>query len=134
MGCAFIDYDRDGHSTCLLPTYVDQGPDFRLLPQPGNGQFCQYKGIPTACGPRGTHVGRNYLYHSNGDGTFTDVSCRGGHVAERYRRLPLGVVTLDYDNDGWPDLYVASDSTAVSFTTTTTTALSRPRRIDRRRL
>jgi len=110
-GCAFVDYDRDGNLDLFVATYVDQGPDFRLLPQPGNGQFCQYKGIPTACGPRGLKSGRNYLYHNDGNGTFTDVSGPSGILLKR-TVYALGVVTLDYDNDGWPDLYVASDSTA----------------------
>jgi enediyne biosynthesis protein E4 len=110
-GCAFVDYDRDGNLDLFVATYVDQGPDFRLLPQPGNGQFCQYKGIPTACGPRGLKSGRNYLYHNDGHGAFTDVSGPSGILLKR-TVYALGVVTLDYDNDGWPDLYVASDSTA----------------------
>jgi hypothetical protein len=111
MGCAFVDYDRDGLLDLFVTNYVDQGPDFRLLPQPGSGQFCQYKGIPTACGPRGLKSGRNYLYHNNGNGTFTDVSAPAG-ILLHDTSYPLGVVTVDYDNDGWPDLYVASDSTA----------------------
>lgn len=109
-GCAFIDYDRDGKLDLFVANYVDQGPDFHLLPQPGSGQFCQYKGIPMACGPRGLKTGRNFLYHNNGNGTFTDVSERAGILipGDHYA---LGVLTVDYDNDGWPDLYVACDST-----------------------
>jgi len=111
MGCAFVDYDRDGHLDLFVTDYVDQGPDFRLLPQPGSGQFCQYKGIPTACGPRGLGSGRNYLYHNNGDGTFTDVSAQAGILLPD-TAYPLGVLTLDYDNDGWPAVYVVSASTS----------------------
>ena len=110
MGCVLVDYDRDGKLDLFVTNYVDQGPDFRLLPQPGSGQFCQYKGIPTACGPRGLGSGRNYLYHNNGDGTFTDVSAAAGVVLHD-TSYPLGAIAVDYDNDGWPDLYVASDST-----------------------
>jgi hypothetical protein len=108
-GCAFLDYDHDGKLDLFIADYVDQGPDFRLLPQPGSGQFCQYKGVPMACGPRGLKTGRNFLYHNNGDGTFTDVSKKAGILlpGEHYA---LGVVTVDYDNDGWVDLYVACDS------------------------
>ncbi|PYV21405.1 MAG: RNA-binding protein, partial [Acidobacteria bacterium] len=73
-GCAFIDYDHDGRLDLFVANYVDQGRDFRLLPRPGSGQFCQYKGIPMACGPRGLGSGRNFLYHNHGDGAFTDVS------------------------------------------------------------
>ena len=109
-GCAFLDYDRDGRLDLFIANYVDQGPDFRLLPQPGSGQFCQYKGVPIACGPRGLKTGRNFLYHNNGDGTFTDVSEKAG-IPVPGNHYALGVVTVDYDNDGWVDLYVACDST-----------------------
>ncbi len=109
-GCSFLDYDRDGRLDLFVTSYVDQGPDFRLLPLPGSGQFCLYKGIPVACGPRGLGSGRCFLYHNNGDGTFTDVSQKAGILLPE-TSYPLGVVTLDYDNDGWPDIYVASDST-----------------------
>ncbi len=109
-GCSFLDYDRDGRLDLFVTSYVDQGPDFRLLPLPGSGQFCLYKGIPVACGPRGLGSGRCFLYHNNGDGTFTDVSEKAGILLQQ-TSYPLGVVTLDYDNDGWPDIYVASDST-----------------------
>lgn len=108
-GCAFVDYDRDGRLDLFIANYVDQGPDFRLLPQPGSGQFCQYKGIPMACGPRGLKTGRNFLYRNNGDGTFSDVSEKAGILVPG-NHYGLGVVTLDYDNDGWEDLYVACDS------------------------
>ncbi len=110
-GCAFLDYDRDGRLDLFVANYVDQGPDFRLLPQPGSGQFCQYKGVAMACGPRGLKSGRNFLYHNNGDGTFADVSDAAGvHLPDKH--YALGVVTLDYDNDGWEDIYVACDSAA----------------------
>ncbi len=109
-GCAFIDYDHDGRLDLFVASYVDQGPDFRLLPQPGSGQFCQYKGIPMACGPRGLKSGRNFLYRNNGDGTFTDQSERSGILLPD-KHYALGVATLDYDNDGWDDIYVACDST-----------------------
>jgi len=109
-GCAFIDYDHDGRLDLFVASYVDQGPDFHLLPQPGSGQFCQYKGIPMACGPRGLKSGRNFLYRNNGDGTFTDQSERSGILLPD-KHYALGVATLDYDNDGWDDIYVACDST-----------------------
>lgn len=111
-GCVFFDYDRDGWLDLFVANYVDQGKDFHLLPQPGSGQFCQYKGIPMACGPRGLRTGRNFLYHNNRDGTFTDVSEKSGIVLLPGKHYALGTLSLDYDNDGWPDLYVACDSTA----------------------
>ena len=109
-GCTFLDYDHDGRLDLFVANYVDQGHDFRLLPQPGSGQFCQYKGIPMACGPRGLKSGRNFLYHNNGNGTFTDVSEATGVVLPD-KHYALGVVALDYDGDGWDDIYVACDST-----------------------
>ena len=110
-GCAFIDYDRDGKVDLFVANYVDLGPDFSHVPKPGSGEYCQYKGIPIACGPRGLPAAVNYLYHNNGDGTFTDVSASSG-IRATEGHYALGVLTLDYDNDGWPDIYVACDSAA----------------------
>ena len=64
-----------------------------------------------ACGPPGLNGGKNILYHNNGDGTFTDVSERAG-ILNANGTYGLGVLTADLDNDGWPDIYVANDSTA----------------------
>jgi len=110
-GCAFIDYDRDGKLDLFVANYVDLGPNFSNVPNPGSGEFCQYKGIPIACGPRGLPKAVNYLYHSNGDGTFTDVSEKAG-IRATDGHYALGVLTFDYDQDGWPDIYVACDSAA----------------------
>jgi hypothetical protein len=110
-GCAFLDYDRDGKVDLFVANYVDLGPNFSNVPKPGSGEFCQYKGIPIACGPRGLPTAVNYLYHNNGDGTFTDVSERSG-IRNTEGHYALGVLTFDYDNDGWPDLYIACDSAA----------------------
>jgi enediyne biosynthesis protein E4 len=78
------------------------------LPEFGSGPFCQYRGIPVSCGPRGLPGARDRLYHNNGDGTFTDVTEKLGIDANSY--YGLGVVWGDYDNDGRADLYVANDS------------------------
>jgi enediyne biosynthesis protein E4 len=110
-GCAFLDYDRDGKVDLFVANYVDLGPNFSNVPKPGSGEFCQYKGIPIACGPRGLPAAVNYLYHNNGDGTFSDVSARAG-IRNTEGHYALGVLTFDYDNDGWPDIYVACDSAA----------------------
>jgi hypothetical protein len=110
-GCAFLDYDRDGKLDLFVANYVDLGPNFSNVPTPGSGEFCQYKGIPIACGPRGLPSGVNYLYHNNGDGTFTDVSEPSG-IRKTEGHYALGVLTFDYDNDGWPDIYAACDSAA----------------------
>ncbi|HXA06849.1 MAG TPA: CRTAC1 family protein [Bryobacteraceae bacterium] len=110
-GCAFLDYDRDGKVDLFVANYVDLGPNFSNVPKPGSGEFCQYKGIPIACGPRGLPAAVNYLYHNNGDGTFTDMSVASG-IRNTGGHYALGVLTFDYDNDGWPDIYVACDSAA----------------------
>src|SRR5260370_4086964 len=64
-----------------------------------------------ACGPPGLNGGKNILYHNNGDGTFTDASEKSG-ILKTSGTFGLGVLTADLDNDGWPDIYVANDSTA----------------------
>ncbi len=103
---AFGDYDNDGHLDLYVANYVNL--DLENLPEFGKGPFCQYRGIPVSCGPRGLKGARDRLYHNNGDGTFTDVSEKlnidpGGYYG-------LGVLWLDYDKDGCLDLYVANDS------------------------
>jgi hypothetical protein len=107
-GCSFVDYDRDGFLDFFVANYVDL--DLAKTPRPGQGGFCEWKGIPVMCGPRGLPLARNVLYHNNGDGTFTDVSEAAGILAPG-GRYGLGVVAADFDNDGWPDLYVACDMT-----------------------
>jgi enediyne biosynthesis protein E4 len=108
-GCAFVDYDRDGHVDLFVANYLEQGLDLSNLPLPGTGQYCQYKGIPLACGPRGLKPAVNYLYHNSGDGTFIDKSQMAG-IRETEGHYSLGVLPFDYDNDGWTDIYVACDS------------------------
>jgi len=103
---AFGDYDNDGYLDLYIANYVDL--DLKHLPEFGQGPFCQYRGIPVSCGPRGLKGGRDRLYHNNGDGTFTDVSEKLNIDPESY--YGLGVLWLDYDLDGCPDLYVANDS------------------------
>jgi enediyne biosynthesis protein E4 len=104
---AFGDYDNDGNLDLYIANYVDV--DINNLPQFGNTKFCQYRGIPVNCGPRGLKGARDRLYHNNGDGTFTDVTEKLGIDTESY--YGLGVLWLDYDKDGCLDLYVANDST-----------------------
>jgi hypothetical protein len=64
-----------------------------------------------ACGPPGLEGGKNILFHNNGDGTFTDVSAKSG-ILRTPGTYGLGVLVCDFDNDGWPDIYVANDSTS----------------------
>ena len=107
-GCAFVDYDRDGRLDLFVANYIDL--DLATAPVPESGP-CLYKGVMVACGPPGLQGGKNILYHNNGNGTFTDVSEASGILSANVT-YGLGVLTADFDNDGWPDIYVANDSTA----------------------
>ncbi|MBV8819047.1 MAG: CRTAC1 family protein [Acidobacteriaceae bacterium] len=107
-GCAFLDYNKDGHLDIFVANYVDF--DFARSPKAGSVPFCEWKGMAVACGPRALPVAYNVLYRNNGDGTFTDVSERAG-ILKPGGRYGLGVVSADFDNDGWPDIYVACDQT-----------------------
>jgi len=108
-GCSFVDYDRDGRADLFVVRYVDFSYD--SVPRPGQGRWCEWKGINVMCGPRGLKPGVSALYHNNGDGTFTDVSQKSG-ILDATRCYGLTSVTGDFDHDGWPDIYVACDSTA----------------------
>ena len=105
-GCAFVDYDRDGLLDLFIANYIDL--DLATAPTPDSG-LCRFKGMPVACGPPGLKGGVNVLYHNLGGGRFEDVSERSG-IARASGSYGLGVSTLDFDNDGWTDLYVANDS------------------------
>ncbi len=110
-GCAFLDYDRDGHLDLFVANYIDF--DLKTAPVPESAG-CAYKGIQVACGPPGLNGGKNLLYRNNGDGTFTDVSKKSG-MADTIGTYALSVQVADLDNDGWPDIYVANDSTAATY-------------------
>ena len=105
-GCAFLDYDRDGRLDLLAANYIDL--DLATAPTPDSG-LCRYKGVKVACGPPGLAGGKNVLYHNRGDGTFADVSDKAG-ITRASGTYGLGVSTLDFDDDGWTDVYVANDS------------------------
>ena len=107
-GCTWVDYDRDGHLDLFVATYLDT--TLEQLPRPGDNRDCRWKGVPVNCGPRGLPTGHVRLFHNNGDGTFTDVSEESG-VAAAAGGYPMTAVAADYDDDGWPDIYVACDST-----------------------
>jgi hypothetical protein len=107
-GCAFLDYDNDGHLDLFVANYLQF--DFATTPKPGQNAYCWYRDLPVACGPRGLPFDRNILYHNNGDGTFTDVSVASG-IAKPAHNYALGVLTGDFNHDGLTDIYVACDQT-----------------------
>ncbi len=107
-GCTFVDYNRDGYLDLFVSNYLEF--DFAKVPKPGQNINCTWKGIPVNCGPRGLPPGIHSLYRNNGDGTFTDVSVASG-VAKATGTYGMTAVAADFDNDGWPDIYVACDST-----------------------
>jgi len=107
-GCAFVDYDRDGLLDLIVANYVDF--DLSTAPAPGARASCVWKGVPVMCGPRGLPGAKNILYRNRGNGTFEDVTVKA-HLDRTDGHYSLGISTLDFDADGWPDIYVACDST-----------------------
>ena len=105
-GCAFLDYDRDGKLDLYVANYIDFDPKTAPLPE---SVPCLYEGLLVACGPPGLKGGKDILFRNNGDGTFTDVSKKAG-ILKKEGTYGLGVLVGDFDNDGWPDIYVADDS------------------------
>ena len=105
-GCTWVDYDRDGNLDLFVATYLDTTLD--KLPKPGQNSECNWKGVPVNCGPRGLPPGYVQLFRNNGDGTFSDVTRQAG--LSEARGYPMTAVAADFDNDGWPDIYVACDS------------------------
>jgi hypothetical protein len=107
-GCAFVDYDRDGLLDVMVANYVDF--DVSTAPAPGARASCVWKGVPVMCGPRGLPGAKNILYHNLGGGKFEDVTAKA-KIDQTSGHYGFSVSTLDYDDDGWPDIYVACDST-----------------------
>src|SRR5467141_4215681 len=107
-GCAFVDYDRDGKLDLVVANYVDF--DSATALSPGERPSCVWKGVPVMCGPRGLPWAKNILYHNLGKGVFEDVTTKA-HIDQTNGHYSFSVSTFDYDDDGWPDIYVACDST-----------------------
>jgi hypothetical protein len=107
-GCAFVDYDRDGRLDLFVSHYVKF--DLKTALDPGSNPYCVFMGAAVNCGPRGLAGESCTLYHNNADGTFTDVTEKSG-VNYPSGYFGLGVLVADFDNDGWPDIYVANDDT-----------------------
>ena len=107
-GAAWADYDRDGKVDLFVSRYVQF--DINRLPDFGSDEKnCRFKGVLVQCGPWGLIGESDFLFHNRGDGTFEDVSKKAG-VDDSNRYYGLGAIWGDYDNDGWPDLYVANDA------------------------
>jgi hypothetical protein len=107
-GCAFVDYDRDGKLDLMVANYVHF--DLKSTPAPGAEAGCMWKGAPVMCGPRGLPYTTNILYHNLGNGRFEDVSKASG-IQKTAGHYCFSVTTLDFNEDGWPDIYIACDST-----------------------
>ncbi|MEJ7609116.1 MAG: VCBS repeat-containing protein, partial [Bryobacteraceae bacterium] len=111
-GCTFLDYDRDGILDLFVASY--QKFDLATAPLPGKGTTCEWKGMPVFCGPRGLPFGSVKLFHGRSDGIFEDVTQKS-RVSEATGFYAFTTVAVDLNEDGWTDLYVASDSTPSLF-------------------
>ncbi|MBP6820075.1 MAG: CRTAC1 family protein [Acidobacteria bacterium] len=104
-GSAFVDYDRDGDLDLFVANYLDFDPKVWPLPESGP---CLYKGVMASCGHKGMPGSANLLYRNDGNGKFTDVAEKAG-ITKTSGRYSLGVLVADFNNDDWPDIYVAND-------------------------
>ena len=108
-GCTLFDYNRDGFLDLFVSNYVEI--DMARAAKPSlEVPNCNYQGVAVACGPKGLKAPPHFLYRNNGDGTFTDVSKESG-IAAIKGSYGLTAVSFDADEDGWPDIFVACDTT-----------------------
>ena len=116
-GATFGDYDKDGRLDLFVPAYVDF--DLKNLPQSpldvGKGitagrNFCQFRGQPVMCGPRGLRGAKDSLFHQKADGTFEEVGDKVG-VTDEGRYYGFSSVFVDINDDNNLDLLVVNDST-----------------------
>jgi hypothetical protein len=105
VGAAFADIDHDGNLDLYVANYLEY--DLNRLPK--HSASCTYRGFDVFCGPRGLPGARDALFLNEGNGRFRDVTAERGVDPESL--YGMGVVVADYDNDGWPDIFVANDLT-----------------------
>ena len=106
-GCTWGDFDGDGRLDLYVARYVDF--DRAKIPTPGAAKYCLYRGVPVACGPQGLVGLPDLFYHNEGGGKFCEVSNDVG-IRDSARAFGLGVASLDFDNNGFLDIFVANDS------------------------
>jgi hypothetical protein len=106
-GSAWADFDRDGDLDVFVPGYVEL--DLNKLPVFGSSATCSFRGIRVQCGPRGLPGDPDLFFRNKGGGLFEEVGTAVG-LGDKKEFFGLGAIWTDFDNDGWPDLYVANDS------------------------